>query len=87
LIDLRRIMYMPEIIDRIKDVVDAEIRPMLESHGGGIDLVGFDETSGVLSVQLTGGCCGCPGAQATIRNIVENVVRGTVPEVREVVRA
>jgi chromosome segregation ATPase len=42
---------------------------MLESHGGGIDLVGFDEASGVLSVQLTGGCCGCPGAQATIRNI------------------
>ncbi|MDR1886264.1 MAG: NifU family protein [Synergistaceae bacterium] len=78
---------MSEVIDKIQVVVDSEIRPMLESHGGGIDLVGFDEESGILSVQLTGGCCGCPGAQATIRNMVESVVQRTVPEVREVVRA
>ncbi|MDR3331982.1 MAG: NifU family protein [Synergistaceae bacterium] len=76
-----------EVIEKIKGVVDSEIRPMLESHGGGIDLVGFDAAKGVLSVQLTGGCCGCPGAQATLSNMVERVVQRTVPEVREVVRA
>jgi Fe-S cluster biogenesis protein NfuA len=78
---------MSEIKQKIIQVVDAQVRPMIESHGGGIDIVDFDDKSGVLQVALTGGCCGCPGAQATIRNMVQNVVQRTVPEVKEVVQA
>jgi Fe-S cluster biogenesis protein NfuA len=49
--------------------------------------MGFDEDSGILKVDLTGVCCGCPGAAATLRNMVEGVIQKSVPEVKEVVRA
>ncbi|GHV52128.1 thioredoxin [Synergistales bacterium] len=78
---------MSEIEEKITSVVDSEVRPFLESHGGGIVLGGFDEASGVLTVSLTGGCCGCPGASATIRNMVLSVIQKKVPEVKGVTRA
>jgi Fe-S cluster biogenesis protein NfuA len=78
---------MSEVAERIVGVLESDVRPIIESHGGGIEFMGFDETNGVLRVQLTGLCCGCPGAAATIRNMVEGVVQRRVPEVKEVVRA
>ncbi|MDR1472928.1 MAG: NifU family protein [Synergistaceae bacterium] len=78
---------MSEVAERIVGVLESDVRPIIESHGGGIEFLGFDETNGVLKVQLTGLCTGCPGAAATIRNMVEGVVQRRVPEVKEVVRA
>lgn len=75
------------VTEKIKSVIDAEVRPAIESHGGGIDFIAFDEAKGLLTVALTGVCSGCPGAQATIRNMVEGVIQRSVPEVKEVVRA
>ena len=78
---------MSELVQKIQDVIASDVRPAIESHGGGIDFIGFDDAKGVLTVQLTGVCGGCPGAQATIRNMVEGVIQRTIPEVKEVVRA
>jgi Thioredoxin-like proteins and domains len=78
---------MSEIREKITQVIDTQVRPMIQSHGGGIDFVDYDEANGVLKVELTGLCSGCPGAQATLRNMVQSVVQRTVPEVKEVVRA
>lgn len=78
---------MATVVERIVEVIESDVRPAIESHGGGIEFMGFDEASGVLTVELTGVCSGCPGAQATIRNMVEGVIRQNVPEVKEVVRA
>jgi Fe-S cluster biogenesis protein NfuA len=78
---------MSEVAEKIVKVIDSDVRPVIESHGGGIEFLGFDDASGVVKVELTGGCCGCPGAAATIRNMVEGVIQRSVPEVREVVRA
>ncbi len=78
---------MSELVQKIQDVIASDVRPAIESHGGGIDFVDFDDAKGVLTVRLTGVCGGCPGAQATIRNMVEGVIQRTVPEVKEVVRA
>lgn len=78
---------MSEVVEKIMNAIETQVRPMIESHGGGIDFIDFDEANGVLRVQLTGVCSGCPGAQATIRNMVEAVIQRTVPEVKEVVRA
>ena len=78
---------MSATAERIAEVLESNVRPIIESHGGGIEFVGYDEASGVLKVQLYGLCDGCPGASATIRNLVEGVVRRYVPEVKEVARA
>ena len=78
---------MSEVSERIEKVIESDVRPVIESHGGGIEFLSFDDSSGVVKVELTGVCCGCPGAAATIRNMVEGVIQRSGPEGREIVRA
>ena len=61
------------------------IRHALQADGGDVELV--DITDGVVSVRLTGGCCGCPMSAMTLKNGIERVVRSEVPEIKEVVAA
>jgi Fe-S cluster biogenesis protein NfuA len=69
--------------DRVGEVID-QIKPVLEGHGGGIELVSVDEESGVVSVRLQGACQGCPGALMTLKMGVERHLKQEVPEVTEV---
>ena len=73
--------------EQIVQIIENEIRPALESHGGGIEFMGYDAINGVLKVQLTGACGSCPMATETLRIQVESVIKGALPEVKEVVRA
>ena len=75
------------LIDRINEVVDKSIRPALQSHGGDVEVVSFDEESGVISARLKGACGTCPFAQETLRMQVEAVLKREIPEVSSVVRA
>jgi Fe-S cluster biogenesis protein NfuA len=72
------------ITDRVKAIVE-KIRPFLQDDGGDIELVGVDETTGVVSVRLKGACSGCPSAAMTLKMGVERHLKERVPEVKEVV--
>jgi Fe-S cluster biogenesis protein NfuA len=69
--------------EKVKNVIEA-IRPSLQSHGGDIELVGTDEDNNV-KVRLQGACSGCPGAQITLKQGVEQMLKQSVPEVKEVI--
>ena len=69
--------------DKIKDLIDQKINPMLASHGGGVELVKIE--GGKVFVKLQGGCRGCSGARMTIKNGVERLIREEYPEISEVV--
>ena len=47
-----------DLKDRVLDVLDLQIRPLLLIHGGGIDLVSIDE-SGRVELEFQGACRGC----------------------------
>jgi len=64
----------------------AEVRPLLEADGGGIDLIDVSE-DGVVKVRLTGGCCGCPLSSITLKQGVEAHLKKRVPSVKAVVAA
>ena len=34
---------MSKVVERIVQVIESEVRPMIESHGGGIEFIGFDD--------------------------------------------
>ena len=68
---------------RVSEVIDS-IRPMLQSDGGGIELVGVDPDHTVL-VRMQGACRGCPGAQMTLKMGVERLLKQKIAEVKEVV--
>lgn len=69
--------------DAVEKVLNEEIRPMLSTHGGGIELVDVTQ-EGTVKVKLTGGCCGCPSASATISQVVESALKAKVPQVKKV---
>ncbi|GAB7022777.1 Fe-S cluster assembly protein NifU [Salidesulfovibrio brasiliensis] len=53
----------------IEQVIDEEIRPMLQKDGGNIQLIDVDRTT--VYVRLLGMCAGCPSSQATLKGLVE----------------
>ncbi len=70
----------------MKEQVEAaleKIRPALQADGGDVELVGVDE--GVVSLKLKGACDGCPMAAMTLKMGIERVLKGEIPEVKEVV--
>ena len=73
-------------VEAIQKTIEEEIRPALQSHGGDIEYVGFEEETGQLVVRLQGACGTCPFAQETLRVQVESVIKSIVPAVKSVVR-
>ncbi len=69
--------------DRVATVI-GEIRPLIQGHGGDIELVGVDD-QGVVQVRLQGACVGCPASQMTLKLGVERNLKEKVPEVTGVV--
>ncbi|MDR1607356.1 MAG: NifU family protein [Deltaproteobacteria bacterium] len=69
-----------------KDQIEAalgKIRPALVADGGDIELV--DVNDGVVSVRLVGACCGCPMSQMTLKHGVEEALKRSFPDLKEVV--
>ena len=64
---------------KIKEIIDADIRPAIQGHGGEIVYKGFEE--GIVKVSLQGACGGCPGATMTLKMGVEARLKEQVPEV------
>ena len=64
----------------------AEVRPALQADGGDVELIDVTP-DGVVKVKLTGACHGCPMAEMTLRQGIENHLKERVPEVTSVVPA
>jgi Fe-S cluster biogenesis protein NfuA len=72
-----------EVVERIRRVLDEEIRPSVAMDGGDVIFAGFED--GVVEVFLQGACSGCPSASATLRFGIEARLREEIPEVTSVV--
>jgi len=71
----------------MKERVEAalnKIRPSLQADGGDVELVEVTEDN-VVKVRLQGACGSCPMALLTLKNGVERVLKGEIPEIKEVV--
>ena len=60
-----------------------QIRPFLQRDGGDIEFVEYTEDN-VVRVKLQGHCAGCPGAQMTIKGVVEKILKESYPEIKAV---
>lgn len=68
--------------EKVQTALD-KIRPTLQKDGGDVVLIDVSE-DGVVTVQLTGACKGCPMSQMTLKNGIEKFVVSEVPEVKSV---
>ena len=73
-----------EIIYKKVISVLEEVRPYLQSDGGDIEFVDLTDDM-VVKVRLTGACFGCPMSQQTLKAGVEQSLKRTIPEIKEVV--
>lgn len=67
---------------KIKDAI-GQIRGFLQRDGGDIEFVELTADN-IVKVRLKGHCEGCPGAQMTLKNVVEKIIRESYPEIKGV---
>ena len=69
--------------EQVRDVI-AAVRPMLQSHGGDVELISVTADNTV-NVRLQGACRGCPGARMTLKTGIERLLKEKVPQTKEVI--
>ena len=71
-------------VQKIKELLDSEIRPAVAMDGG--DIIFHDYKDNVLYLNMRGACSGCPSAAITLKEGIERRVQELIPEVKEVVQ-
>ena len=61
------------------------IRPALQADGGDIILHKVNTDTGIIEVELTGACVGCPASTQTLKAGIERIMRDRVDGVTEVI--
>ncbi len=72
-----------EIENKIKQILDAEIRPAVAMDGGDITFDRYED--GVVYLYLQGSCAGCPSSTMTLKMGIETRLKSAIPEIQEVV--
>ena len=75
---------LSEVEQKIKTVLDNEIRPAVAMDGGDITFGKYED--GIVYLHLQGSCSSCPSSIATLRMGVETRLKEVVPEIKEVVQ-
>lgn len=73
---------MSDLEKKVHAVIDEKIKPHLNAHHGDIQVVSLID--GKLTVKLEGACKGCPGAQITFNDLIEQTFKEHVPEVKSI---
>lgn len=60
------------------------IREAIQTDGGDVEFVSYDEDLKTVFVSLTGQCVGCPASVMTLKMGVERAIRQEIPEVEHV---
>ena len=70
--DFKKLTTVQKVF-RVQEVIDKEIRPLLEHDGGSIELVDLNGNNVI--VRLTGRCSSCPSAGVTLKYTVQDKLR------------
>jgi Fe-S cluster biogenesis protein NfuA len=73
-----------EILQEVNKLMEEQINPNVAQHGGQINILSFDEDSGILHTQMSGSCSGCASSTATLKYGVENMLMYYIPEIKGV---
>lgn len=76
-------MDVAEKMQEIQQVLET-IRPLIQADGGDVELLDFDEETGVVEVRLLGACESCPISLMTLKQGIERRLKSSVPGVAEV---
>lgn len=75
-------LYPVPLADRVTEALD-QVRPYLDSHGGGVELLSVDD--GVARIRLEGSCKTCPASSATLELAVKQALDEAAPDLEGLV--
>jgi Fe-S cluster biogenesis protein NfuA len=67
-----------ELEARVAQALD-QVRPMLRSHHGNVELLAIE--NGTVRLRMQGSCHGCPSSALTLQNAIEEAIYAIAPEV------
>ena len=70
------------IKEKVQKILDEQINPMVESHGGVIHLI--DVVDDTVYIEMGGGCQGCGMSTVTLKKGVETAVKDNIPEINNI---
>jgi Fe-S cluster biogenesis protein NfuA len=73
-----------EMENNIRAILDEEIRPAVARDGGDIIFYGYE--NGVVKLHLQGACSTCPSSIMTLKMGIENRLKQSFPEIKEVIQ-
>ncbi len=70
-------LYPVPLAERVEAAL-VSVRPYMESHGGGVELVKLED--GVAHLRLLGGCDGCPASASTLELAIREALEELAPD-------
>src|SRR6185312_429240 len=70
-------LYPVPLEERVMTALDS-VRPYMESHGGNIELLGFED--GVVKLRLEGSCKSCRASSSTLELAVRQALQEAAPD-------
>lgn len=61
-----------------------KVRPLLQRDGGDVKLLGITK-DGIVKIQLQGHCSGCPMAEITLKQTIEQSLKKSLPDIKHVI--
>src|SRR5918911_3750809 len=74
-------LHPASVEERVRGALE-DVRPYMESHGGGVELTAIED--GVVRLKLAGSCSGCPASSATLKLAIEDAIHKAAPEIEAV---
>jgi len=68
---------------KLEGVIEKQIQPLLNEHGGGIKILSLEDK--ILTVKLQGSCVECPHLNSTFEDVVKKIIFEEVPEIDDVI--
>jgi Fe-S cluster biogenesis protein NfuA len=69
--------------EKVQYLIDSQINPGVAEHGGVVEVVDLKNDN--LYLRLHGGCQGCGGADFTLKQGIEAIMKRAVPEISEII--
>ena len=67
---------------KVEELMEKVIRPVLREDGGDARVISIED--GIVSVEMSGACAGCPSVDLETKDMIEAVFRSELPEIRGV---
>ncbi len=85
-LQIGNLLTTDDLSDQIRSVVELQVNPALDAHGGFVTFVGHDG-EGRAYLTMGGGCHGCSMSRVTMLQGVQATLKTEIPDIHQVIDA